>query len=234
MTAVAVLHTTQLPQYPGLPDLDVVAHAVPPVIAYFVRCVGLFLQSSAVPDGPVVRTWVCALLDLAGTALVSLNLRPFLLSEFKCGNHVELLEFVMGLECLHLRTRRIVPVLIDMKISYIRLRWAFRRLLRHRIRNKGAGGAWRHTGGAWSWKPLPARPLSPIPGTNWGPGFDAGQSFYGPARGLDAGVPLGTVLPPLGGKGAGEAVALEAQVGVHPPGGIHLGEGGVYDPGQEV
>ena len=31
----------------------------------------------------------------------------------------------------------------------------------------------------------------------------------------------------------GEAAALWAQVGVHPPVGIHLG-GGVYDPGQEA
>ena len=27
------------------------------------------------------------------------------------------------------------------EVTYITLRWAFRRLLRHRIRNKGAGGA---------------------------------------------------------------------------------------------
>ena len=61
----------------------------------------------------------------------------------------------------------------------------------------------------------------PHPRTNWGRGFDAGQNFYGPAGGLDARVPLATVLPPLRGKGVGEAAPLRAQVGVHPPLGIH-------------
>ena len=73
----------------------------------------------------------------------------------------------------------------------------------------------------------------PHPCTNWGWGFDAGQSFYGPAGGFDAGLALGAVLPPLGGKGVGEAATLRAQVGVHPLVGIHF-FGGVYDPGQEA
>ena len=71
------------------------------------------------------------------------------------------------------------------------------------------------------------------PRTNWSSGIGAGQIFYGPAGGLDAGLPLGVLLPPLGGKGLGEAAALRAQVGVHPPVGIHF-FGGVYDPGQEA
>ena len=71
VTAVAVLHTTELPQYPGLPNLDVVAQAVPPIIAYLVRCVGLLVQRSTIPDGRVLRTWVRAPLNLACTAAVS-------------------------------------------------------------------------------------------------------------------------------------------------------------------
>ena len=54
------------------------------------------------------------------------------------------------------------PLFSAPEVAYITLRWAFRRLLRHRIRNKGAGGAWQHTGGAWTWKPLPGKALSPI------------------------------------------------------------------------
>ena len=65
VTAVAVLHTTKPPTYGGLPDLDAVAQAVRPVFAYFVRCVGLLLQSSTVRNGCVLRTWVRAPLDLA-------------------------------------------------------------------------------------------------------------------------------------------------------------------------
>ena len=39
VAALAILHTTELPQYLGLPDLDAVALAVPRVIAYLDRCV---------------------------------------------------------------------------------------------------------------------------------------------------------------------------------------------------
>ena len=54
--------------------------------------------------------------------MVSLNRTPFLLSHLKCGSHVELLEFVRGLECLQVKTRRTVPILIDMKIFYALLK----------------------------------------------------------------------------------------------------------------
>ena len=57
--------------------------------------------------------------------MVSLNWRPLLLSHPKCGSHVELLEFVRGLECLQVRTRRTVPFLIDMKIFYALLKMSF-------------------------------------------------------------------------------------------------------------
>ena len=74
----------------------------------------------------MLRTWVHAPLDLARTAVVSLNWRPFLLSELKCGTHVELLEFVRGLQCLQLKTRWIVPFLTDMKIFYALLKMFYR------------------------------------------------------------------------------------------------------------
>ena len=45
-----------------------------------------------------------------------------MLSHLKCGSHVELLEFVRGLECLQVKTRRTVPILIDMKIFYALLK----------------------------------------------------------------------------------------------------------------
>ena len=55
VTAVGVLHTTELPQYHGLPSLDAVAQRIPGVVDYLVRCVGLLLQRSKVPDGPILR-----------------------------------------------------------------------------------------------------------------------------------------------------------------------------------
>ena len=47
------------------------------------------------------------------------------MSHLKCGSHVELPEFVRGLECLQVKTRRIVPFLIDMKIFYALLKMSF-------------------------------------------------------------------------------------------------------------
>ena len=39
------------------------------------------------------------------------------------------------------------PFFLSPDLTYVTLRWAFRRMLRHRIRNKGEGGAWRYGGG---------------------------------------------------------------------------------------
>ena len=48
-----------------------------------------------------------------------------MLSHLKCGTHVELLEFVRGLECLRVKIRRTVPFLIDMKIFDAFLKMSF-------------------------------------------------------------------------------------------------------------
>ena len=125
VTVVGVLHTTELPQYHFLPGLDAVAQCIPVVVDYLVRCVGSLLQRSTVPDGPILRTWVRAPLDYARNAVVSLKWRAILLSHSKCGSHVELLEFVRGLECLQVKTRRNVLFLIDMKIFYALLKMLF-------------------------------------------------------------------------------------------------------------
>ena len=114
MTAVGVLHTTELPEYHGLPGLDAVAQRIPGAVDCLVRCVELLLQRSTVLDGPILRTWVRAPVDYARNAVVSLNWR------LKCGSHVEFLEFVRGLE-----RRRTMPFLIDMKIFYALLKMSF-------------------------------------------------------------------------------------------------------------
>ena len=109
-------------------------------------------------------------------------------------------------------------------MTYVTLRWVFRRLLRHHICDKGEGGAWRYTGGGG--EGMGRKAPGPHPRTNWGWGLDAVQSFFGAAGGLDAGHPLRAVVPPRGGKGVGEVAALRAQLGVHPLVGIHFGGGG--------
>ena len=115
------------------------------------------------------------------------------------------------------------PLFSSPEVAYITLRWAFRRLLRHHIRNKGEGGGGLAARNAGMSMEGPAG-KSPIPRlrTNRGSGFDAGQNFYGPTGSLAAGLPMGAMLAPLGGKGLGIAAALRAQVGVHPPAGIHF------------
>ena len=95
------------------------------VVDCLVRCVGLLLPRSTVAEGPIPRTWVRAPMDYARNVVVSLNWRPFLLSHLKCRSHVGLLEFVRGLECLQVKTRRTVPFLIDMKIFYALLKMSF-------------------------------------------------------------------------------------------------------------
>ena len=65
------------------------------------------------------------------------------------------------------------PLFSTPGVTYITLRSAFCRLLRHRIRHKGAGGVWRHAGGAWTWNPLPGKTPVLHPRTNWCRRFDA-------------------------------------------------------------
>ena len=119
------------------------------------------------------------------------------------------------------------PFFSSPEATYVTLRCAFRHMLRHRIRNKGGGGGAGGTGGGGGMgmeAPGKKAPI-PHPRTTWGRGFDAGQSFFGPGGALDAELPLGDVARRLGGTGVGEAVALRAQDGVHPPVQIHFGGG---------
>ena len=92
-------------------------------------------------------------------------------------------------------------------------------------RGRGGGLAVRGGGGGMGIQAPAGKAPVPHPRTNRGWGFDAVQSFFGAAGGLDAGLPLGAVVPPLRGKGLGEAAALRAQVRVHAPVGIHFGGG---------
>ena len=58
------------------------------------------------------------------------------------------------------------PLFSSPEVTYVTLRWAFRGMLRHHIRNKGEGGTWRYRGGgggAWAGKPVAGKPLSLIP-----------------------------------------------------------------------
>ena len=79
------------------------------------------------------------------------------------------------------------PLLSSPEVTYITLRWAFRRLLRDRIHKKGAGGGLAvhgGGGGAWAWKPLPGNPLSPIPKPIGAGNLTQSKVFTGPRGAL--------------------------------------------------
>ena len=76
------------------------------------------------------------------------------------------------------------PLFSSLEVTYVTLRWAFRCMLRHRIRNKGEGGAWWYGGGGGMGMEAPGgKAPVPRPRTNWGWGFDVGQSFFGAGGG---------------------------------------------------
>ena len=75
------------------------------------------------------------------------------------------------------------PLFFSPDVTSVTLRWAIRRMLRHRIRNKGEGGGWRYEGGGGMGVEAPVgKAPVPRPGTNWGGGFDAGQSHHPPRQ----------------------------------------------------
>ena len=77
------------------------------------------------------------------------------------------------------------PLFSSPEVTYITLRWTFRRLLRHRIHNEGeGGGGWRYTGGAWAWRPLPGKPLSPVPELIGARDMTQAKVFTGPRGAL--------------------------------------------------
>ena len=60
--------------------------------------------------------------------------------------------------------QRDAPLFSSPEVTYVTLRRAFRRMLRHRSRNKGEGGAWWYGGGGHGHgSPLAGKPVSPIP-----------------------------------------------------------------------
>ena len=124
------------------------------------------------------------------------------------------------------------PLFASPKVAYITLRRAFRRLLRHPIWNKGVGGVWRYTGGAWPWKSQPGNPVSRIPEPIGAGHLTQSKVFTGACGALVRGSDWELCFLNWEEKRVGEGSSLGAQLGVHPMVGIHFG--GVYDPWQEA
>ena len=121
-TAVAVLHTTALPAYPGLPELAEIEARVRKVADdIFCSHRALFDRIDVANQG-IQRVWVRALLDTARKNARSLNRRPFFVSQLRSGTHKELLQLSGDLSCVEHRTRHCVPLLVDMKIHFALLK----------------------------------------------------------------------------------------------------------------
>ena len=121
-TAVAVLHTTALPAYRGLPELVEIEARVPKVAYDICRShVALFDRIDIANQG-IQRVWVRPPLDIARKNVHSLSWRPFFPCELRSGTHKELLQLVVDLRCVEHRTRHGVPPLVDMKIHFALLK----------------------------------------------------------------------------------------------------------------
>ena len=124
-SAVAVLHTTALPAYPGLPELAEIEARVPKVADDIFRTHRALFDRIDVANQGIQRVWVRAPLDTARKNVRSLNWRSFFLSELRCGEHKELLQLVVDSSCVQHRTRHCVPLLVDMKIHFALLKLCY-------------------------------------------------------------------------------------------------------------
>ena len=96
-TVVAILHTTALPAYPGLPELAEIEARVPKVADDIFRSHRALFDRINVANQGIQRVWVRAPLDIARKKVRSLNWRPFFLFELRSGTHKELLQIVVDL-----------------------------------------------------------------------------------------------------------------------------------------
>ena len=96
-TAVAALHTTALPAYPGLPELAEVEVRVPKVADDLFRSHRALFDHIDVANQGIQPVCVRAPLGIARKNVRSLNWRPFFLSQLRSGTHKELMQRVVDL-----------------------------------------------------------------------------------------------------------------------------------------
>ena len=118
-SAVAVLHTTELPDFDRQPTLSELYDRVPGVVAA-IQGGGTLLDDRVgyLVSRTVNREWVRCPLDLARGDTITLKWQPFTITQLQTGVHVDLIKIFDMLGVLQIQTRRVVPVCVDMKIHY--------------------------------------------------------------------------------------------------------------------
>ena len=119
VSVMAVLHTSALPAFPGHLCIDGVFKALPDTVQRLLgsfpsirRGVQLVMETDLQPE------FIRVPLDVQRQNMRSLQWLPYAITEKTVSSQADLLDILCDLESLRLRTRRVLPLLVDMDIHY--------------------------------------------------------------------------------------------------------------------
>lgn len=119
VSAMALLHVTEIPIFPGYLSLGAVVDGISSV-ARLLACAAPRLRAGVdlILENDLQREWIRVPLDVQRTAMRSLQWLPYVLTEETVSNQLDLLSILQSLQAVHNQTRRAVPLLVDMDIHY--------------------------------------------------------------------------------------------------------------------
>lgn len=116
---MALLHITEIPIFPGYPSLGDVLQGVHQVVSKLQAASERVLAGVAtINEEDLQKEWIRVPLDVQRTGMRSLQWLPYMLTEETVSSQKDLLIILSSLESLQVRTRRVVPLLVDMDIHY--------------------------------------------------------------------------------------------------------------------
>jgi hypothetical protein len=119
VSALAVLHITEIPVFPGHLSLRSLVDAVPQRVAALLRAYGrMHAGVAAVNAEPLQPAWLRVPLDVHRTGMRSLQWLPYQLTEYTVSSQADLLQILHDLHELQSHTQRVLPLLVDMDIHY--------------------------------------------------------------------------------------------------------------------
>ena len=119
VSAMALLHITEIPMFPGYPSFGDVVNGISSV-ALLIRDAGPRVHAGVefLLENDLQRDWIRVPLDVQRTGMRSLQWMPYLLTEETVSNQLDLLAILKGLQDVQRQTQRAVPLLVDMDIHY--------------------------------------------------------------------------------------------------------------------